>query len=43
MFLYIQELRVRYKIKDWKKLAIEIFSQIFDKVAVFGLRFFLSN
>ena len=37
MFLDTHELRVLRKIKDWTKLTIEMWSQIFYKLAVFGL------
>ena len=43
MFLEIQASRAFYKIKDWTKLTIEMWSQIVEKGAVFGLRFLLKN
>ena len=38
MFLDMQELRVPYKVKDWIKLTVEMWSQIVQKLAIFGVR-----
>ena len=44
MFLDIQEPRVYFtKMKDWTQLTIEIWSQIVQKVAVFGIGLIWQN
>ena len=43
MYLDIQEPRVFYKMQDWTNLTVEMWSQIVQKVAVFGIGLLWNN